>query len=110
MVQVAYSSRDKNPAADSVDLFYAGNRQGPWVPIAKGLKTEGQYRWVPPAEAGQHAYLRMTVRDQAGNTNTAETPQPVVLDDLSRPRGQLLGISATTPPAPGRPALAPHGN
>ncbi len=96
-VQIAWTARDKNMGADPVDLFYATNRQGPWMPIARGLKNDGQYRWNPPTEVGQQVHVRLVVRDQAGNLSVAETAQPVVLDDQSRPRGQILGVSTGTP-------------
>jgi hypothetical protein len=108
-VQIAWTARDKNLGADPVDLFYATNRQGPWLPIARGLKNDGQYRWNPPTEVGQQVHVRLVVRDQAGNISVAETPQPVVLDDQSRPRGQILGVSTGTPTrvAPQTPTPAP---
>jgi len=106
-LHIAWSARDKNLTSDSVELQYAAAREGPWQIIAKGLKSEGIYRWVPPVEVGPHAFIRLTVRDQANNVAAAETPQPVPLDDASRPRGRVLGISSAAPrtnsPLPGTP-------
>ena len=105
LVSVTWTAKDRGLCADGVELFYATGRQGPWLPIIKGLKAEGQHRWNPPADVGQQVYLRLTARDQAGNVSTSETADPVVLDDLSRPRGQILGIST-----PATRATAPSGN
>ncbi|MBI3410346.1 MAG: hypothetical protein HY040_18560 [Planctomycetes bacterium] len=102
---ITWRAFDKNIADEPVDLFFAANREGPWRPIGKGLKNDGTYRWAPGQEAGTQAFLRLVVHDLAGNVAVSETVQPVVLDDLSRPRGRLLGIS-TTP----RSNLAPTGN
>ena len=96
-LQINWAARDKNLAADSVELQYATARDGPWQSIAKGLKSEGVYRWIAPVEVGPHAFIRLTVRDQAGNVANAETAQPVPLDDASRPRGRVLGITAVAP-------------
>jgi hypothetical protein len=103
-VEIGWTSQDRNLGTAPVELAYAVTRQGPWVPIAKGLKGDGQYRWVPPADIGQQAFLRLTVRDLAGNTTTTETTQPVALDDLSRPRAYIAGISTEggVTPAPKR--------
>lgn len=102
---ITWRAFDKNIADEPIDLYFAVNREGPWRPIGKGLKNDGAYRWAPGQEAGTQAFIRLVVHDLAGNVAVSETVQPVVLDDLSRPRGRVLGIS-TTP----RTNLAPTGN
>jgi hypothetical protein len=92
-LHVTWRATDKNLAADGIELYFATNRQGQWQPIAKGLHNDGQYRWTPPNDVGPQAYLRLCARDQAGNTAVTETPQPILLDDQSRPRAQILGAS-----------------
>ncbi len=92
-LHITWTAKDKNLHPEPIDLYYAVNRQGPWQPIAKGLKNEGIYRWTPAAEVGSHAFIRLTVRDQAGNTASSESVQPVPLDDMSRPRGRLVGVT-----------------
>ncbi|MCS7047207.1 MAG: hypothetical protein NZO58_12690, partial [Gemmataceae bacterium] len=99
-LHIAWTARDKNLVADATELQFAVRRDGPWQTIARNLKNEGIYRWVPPMDIGPHAYLRISVRDQAGNVATAETVQPVALDDYSRPRGRVVGVT-TTPPSRG---------
>ena len=39
---------DKNLLDEPIDLYYATETSGPWLPIAKGLKNSGQYRWEVP--------------------------------------------------------------
>src|SRR5205085_390899 len=111
-LHITWSAKDKNLHAEPIDLFYAVNRQGPWLPIAKGLKNDGLYRWSPAADIGSHAYIRLTVHDQAGNSASSESVQPVALDDLSRPRSRVVGI--TTVPrnvlGNGPVPLPPTGN
>jgi hypothetical protein len=99
-LHISWGARDKNLTSEPIELSYAAQRDGPWHLIAKGLKNDGGYRWVPPTEVGPQAYFRVTVRDLAGNITHAETTQPVPLDDQSRPRGRLLGIN----PGGARPA------
>lgn len=111
-LHITWNAKDKNLHAEPIDLYYAVNKQGPWQPIAKNLKNDGLYRWTPSPDIGSHAYVRLTVRDQAGNIASSESVQPVALDDLSRPRGRVVGI--TTAPrgvvnsTPG--PLVPQGN
>ncbi len=109
-VHIGWTSQDRNLGSGPVDLSYATNRNGPWLPIAKGLKGAGQYRWMPPLDIGKHAFLRLAVHDLAGNSTITETTQPVALDDLSRPRAVMIGISTDTVPtsAPAAPKGGDH--
>jgi hypothetical protein len=91
-VHVTWSARDRNMAADGVDLYYATHRDGNWFPIAKGLRNDCHYRWVPPTNVGSHVFVRVAAHDQAGNITVVETSQPFAVDDMSRPRGRLVGI------------------
>lgn len=93
---ISWTARDKNLAAEPIDLYHAASLDGPWTCIAKNLRNEGSYRWVTPLDLG-HAYVRLIARDAAGNACQVHTPQSVATDDLSRPRGRVLGIS-TSPP------------
>jgi hypothetical protein len=99
-VHIGWTSKDRNLGSGPVDLSYAIERNGPWLPIAKGLKGAGQHRWTPPLDIGKQAFFRVTVRDLAGNTTITETTQPVALDDLSRPRAVMTGISTDTATTP----------
>jgi hypothetical protein len=99
-LHISWGARDKNLTPEPIELAYAANRDGPWHVIAKGLKNDGGYRWMPPAEVGPQAFFRVTVRDLAGNITHAETTQPVPLDDQSRPRGRVLGINPAAAPRP----------
>jgi hypothetical protein len=100
-VHISWTSQDLNLGSTPAELSYAVSRQGPWIPIGKNLKGDGQHRWVPPMDIGSQAFIRLTVRDLAGNTTVTETTQPVSLDDLSRPRAFIATISTeATAPAP----------
>jgi hypothetical protein len=90
-----WQSEDRNLAIDGVELYYAASREGPWTPIAKNLKSSGQHRWSPANDAGAHAFLRVVVRDRAGNVGLSETTQPIPLDDQSRPRAKVIGVTAS---------------
>ena len=68
VVHIHWTAQDKNIGDTPVELLYATTPKGPWLPIAKGLKAEGQHRWSPPAEIGAQAHLRLIARDAAGNT------------------------------------------
>jgi hypothetical protein len=65
--------------------------QGPWTPIAAGLENSGSYTWrldnrVPPV-----VYLRMNVRDEAGNVGVFDYSGPLSLD-RHRPEGRIRSV------------------
>jgi hypothetical protein len=90
---ITWNARDKNLGTEPVDLYYAVNREGPWTPIAKGVKNDSRYRWLVPQEIGPLSFVRLVVTDRAGNKTLCETPQAVALDDMSRPRARVIGLA-----------------
>jgi hypothetical protein len=108
VLTVFWKAEDKNLAADGIELLFAVNSDGPWTSIAKNMHNdkgnEGQYRWTPPTQAGAQSYLRLVVRDKAGNTSISQTVQPIPLDDLSRPRVRVLNVTTAPQAAPPAPA------
>src|SRR5262245_46246634 len=51
-LHISWTARDKNLGASPIDLFYAVKKEGPWTPIAKGLRNEGHYCWAVPGDVG----------------------------------------------------------
>jgi hypothetical protein len=94
---ITWSAQDKNLAGEPIDLDFALSPKGPWQSIAQNLKNDGHYCWRMPAYLGPEAYIRIIAHDTAGNMSVVDFPQPVPLDDMSRPRGRLTGISTAAP-------------
>jgi hypothetical protein len=101
-LHITWQASDKNLGGDCVSLFYARQRDGEWVGIAKGLRNDGSYRWSVPRDVGAEFFVRMEVIDKAGNTTRCELPEKVVLD-MSRPKAKVLGVAAGTPHTPTPP-------
>jgi hypothetical protein len=95
---VSWVARDRNLKPNSITLSCAVSPEGPWQIIARGLENQGQYRWTVPVELGPQAYVRMETHDAAGNITESRTPQPVTLDDLSRPRARIRAVSTAETP------------
>ncbi len=103
VVHIHWAASDKNLEDAAVELSYSATPQGPWQPIAKGLKAEGQHQWAPPTDVGAKAYIRLSVRDAAGNTSVVTAQDPVLLEEPARPRAVIRGISTGAAPAPSFP-------
>jgi hypothetical protein len=84
--------KDRNLDTLPITLEYADDLHGKWEPIITNLanKAEG-YSWkVPPGKV--NVYLRIRVRDRAGNEGVAVTDKPQLVD-MSEPEGHLLDAS-----------------
>ncbi|GBD37309.1 hypothetical protein HRbin36_02440 [bacterium HR36] len=93
-----WSATDKNLAANPITLKWAERESGPWHVIASDLPNTGRYLWKMPDNLPYMVYLRLEVRDLAGNLAIAQTPKPVLVD-LQEPEVKVLDI---TPPEPNR--------
>src|SRR5262249_5103182 len=66
-IVITWTANDKNLKPEPIDLTYATKPEGPWLPITKGLKNDGAYRWPMPKDSADDIYIRMEVTDLAGN-------------------------------------------
>jgi hypothetical protein len=75
-----------------ITLEWAENKDGPWQHVGgPQVPNTGSLDWVIPANVPPRVYLRLTVRDVAGNVAVAETQKPVLVD-LIRPEAKLIGL------------------
>jgi hypothetical protein len=89
---LSWSVSDRNLALNPIALQWAERPDGPWQTIATDLPRDGPYIWQLPPNMPVRVYLRLLVKDSAGNIGMDETQQPVLID-LHEPEGQLLGIA-----------------
>lgn len=85
---VTWRAEDENLAARPVALSYSGLPSGPWMPIASNLENTSQYTWRLQRHLPTALYVRLEVRDSAGNVTVDQTQQPVTLE-FSRPAGRI---------------------
>ncbi|HEV3204449.1 MAG TPA: hypothetical protein VGY77_08705 [Gemmataceae bacterium] len=93
MVLVTWTASDKNLKAEPIDLFFSKSSDGPWSSIAKGLKNDGNFRWVATPEASGKIYVRLDASDEAGNTTTCIASQPLMVD-VHKPKARILGAGS----------------
>ena len=85
--------KDRNLDAKPITIEWSDRPDGTWHTIvANHPNTPEGYTWQVPHEMPVSVYLRLRVRDAAGNEGIAVTDQPQVVD-LSEPEGHLLDVS-----------------
>jgi hypothetical protein len=104
---LSWLATDRNLTANPVNLEWAERREGSWQPVsteplpnnlpAPGSAEQpqgptGTFSWQLPDRMPSKVYLRLTVRDTAGNVSVAQTPEPVLID-LTVP--EVGNVSAT---------------
>ena len=100
---ISWQADDNMLAARPVSLSFSQTRSGPWLPIASGLENTGRYGWRIDSRTPPQLYLRLEVRDEAGNVGVYETAEPVAIDQSHptvrvrdvRPVGTELRIGIT---------------
>jgi len=74
-----WEAADALLAERPISLYFSTDPSGPWSVIGLDLQNTGQHTWLPPAGTPERGYLRLEVRDMAGNVTVADTPEPVSL-------------------------------
>ena len=88
---ISWQADDKTLAARPVSLTFSPSRTGPWLPIAAGLENSGRYAWPLDSRTPPQFFLRLEVRDEAGNVGVHQTSEPITIDQ-SRPTIRVRDI------------------
>jgi len=90
---LSWTAVDRNMPSNPVTLEWAERKEGPWSPIGGGaLPNSGQYAWHLPEGIPSRVFLKLTVRDIAGNAAVAQTDKPELID-LSVPETSIIGVA-----------------
>jgi len=80
-VILSWSCTDRNLAPNPIMLEWAERKDAAhWETIGTDLPNTGRFLWKLPKDIPANVYLRLTVRDLAGNVGVAETPQAILID------------------------------
>lgn len=88
---IRWQAEDAHLPPRPIKLSYAATSQGPWHVIAKDLANTGEYTWRPGPAIPKKVFLRVVVRDEAGNENQAMNVTAVDLTGLA-PRGRIRSV------------------
>ncbi len=91
VLTIRFEAYDAQLSARPIALSFAADASGPWTPIASGLENSGRYDWKLDSRVPGKIFLRLEVRDEAGNVTTVTTPEAVSIDHV-RPQGKILNV------------------
>lgn len=103
---VQWRAEDSGLGVTPVRLAWSTRPDGPWTTIVHATENDGEFAWAPAIDTPEIVFLRLEVRDEAGNLAIDQTRQPVDLSGLI-PRGHIRGI---TPIRPGPPQTPETGS
>lgn len=87
-LQIEWQPGDSLSVGETASVQYSSHPTGPWVTAAANLPHDGRYAWRLARHLPRSFYLRLEVRDAAGNTATDQTQVPVHIT-LPTPTGRL---------------------
>lgn len=97
-LDLRWEADDEHLSARPVTISFSETPDGPYTILAAGLPNSGQYYWTVDPRTPRQLFLRLEVRDDAGNVAVDQTAEPVSLEGLS-PKGRIRAIT----PAPTQP-------
>lgn len=95
-LDIRWEADDEHLGPRPVSLFFSETPDGPFTTLAAGLPNNGQHFWTIDPRTPRQLYLRLEVRDEAGNVGTDQTAEPVSLEGLS-PKGRIRAVIPSGP-------------
>jgi hypothetical protein len=97
-----YRATDANLVPASVTLHYSSRHDGGWKAITDSATRPSQRwkgindcTWTLPPDIPDGVYLKLTARDQAGNSSEFITAEPVTVD-LNKPTARVKTVTPSS--------------
>lgn len=90
-LQIRWEASDDMLGSRPIALLMSESSEGPWSLIQSGLENTGTYDWKLGDRVPSRIFLRLTIRDLAGNEQTITAQEPVVLEQI-KPAGRVRGV------------------
>jgi hypothetical protein len=94
-LDIRWEASDANLGPRPITLAISDRADGQFTPIAAGLPNTGQYSWDFDPRSPRQIFLRLEVRDEAGNIAIDQLTEPIKVEGLE-PKGRIRGFN----PAP----------
>jgi len=88
---IRWDASDSYLGPRPVSLLFADSADGPWTSIASALPNTGEFAWPADPQLPPQIYLRLEVRDEAGNVGVDQLTNPIRVDGLA-PRARIRGV------------------
>ena len=98
-LDIRWDASDANLSQRPVTLLYSDRPDGSFTVIAAGLENTGQYLWQFDPRSPRKIYLRLEVRDDAGNIGIDQLTDPISVEGLI-PKGRIRSLSPAPEPLP----------
>jgi hypothetical protein len=98
-LDIRWDAADANLGERPVSLLYSDRPDGKFTVIAAGLENTGQYLWQFDPRSPRTIYLRLEVRDNAGNIAIDQLAEPIAIEGLI-PKGRIRSLSPAPEPLP----------
>ncbi|HEV8069438.1 MAG TPA: hypothetical protein VGP76_16985 [Planctomycetaceae bacterium] len=94
-VLLRWMAEDAQLGPTPILLEYAVEKSGPWQKISDWQANSGRYIWsIEPGMPGK-VFVRLTVKDRAGNIAQVMGPDQLVID-FTRPTAHIIDVEAKT--------------
>jgi hypothetical protein len=105
-LDIRWEASDANLGSRAISLSIGERPSGPFSPLAAGLPNNGQYLWEFDPRSPRQIFLRLEVRDEAGNIAVDQLTDPIKVEGLE-PKGRIREFNAGPEPIQGafRPPL-----
>ena len=90
-LDIRWDADDRWLAERPITLLFSDKPEGPWTTIRSGLPDTGQLYWPIGPRVPDKIYLRIEVRDQAGNTASHQLTEAIPISGLF-PTARIRGI------------------
>jgi hypothetical protein len=91
-LDIRWEAADASLAERPVTLLMSDRPDAGYSVIAAGLPNSGQYLWPYDPRAPQLIYLRLEVRDEAGNLGSYQLTEPIRVEGLT-PKGRIRSVA-----------------
>jgi hypothetical protein len=92
-VLLRWTASDANLGSTPVLLEYAAEASGPWQKVGDWQANSGRYIWALERGLPGKVYLRLTVKDEAGNLTQTPAVEPLFIDFV-RPTARIVDVEA----------------
>jgi hypothetical protein len=104
-LDIRWQADDLHLGSRPVTLLFSESPEGPWTTFAAGLPNSGQHYWTIDPRTPRQLFLRIEVRDDAGNLGHAQTNEPVSLEGLA-PKGRIRAVAPQSTSGAAKPPFA----